>query len=58
MAKKSKGFAFQLSKEKLLECHNLSAKDKLDWLEEANNFINEALTKEQRDRWEIIKNQV
>ena len=36
---KNKEFAFRLSKEKLMKVKDLSPEDKLDWLEEANEFV-------------------
>ena len=40
------GFKYRYSEEKLREYMALSAKDKLDWLEEANRFTNKTLTPE------------
>ena len=40
------GFKYSCSEEKLRESMALSAKDKLDWLEEANRFTYKTLTPE------------
>ena len=53
-----KGFSFTLDKEKIRATYNLSAKDKLEWLEEANRFVNASMTPAKRNRWEKIKNGV
>jgi hypothetical protein len=56
--KDDKGFAFTLDKEKILSTYNLSAEDKLNWLEEANCFVNASMTPAKRKRWEKIKHGV
>jgi len=53
--KDDKGFAFTLDKEKILATYNLSAEDKLKWLEEANCFVNASMTPVKRKRWAKIK---
>jgi hypothetical protein len=53
-----KGFAFTLDKEKIRATYNMSAKDKLEWLEEANRFVNASMTPAKRKRWAKIKNGV
>ena len=45
-------YSYRLSKEKLREFLGSSAEAKLEWLEEANRFINEFLPSEKRKRWE------
>ncbi|MEW6675214.1 MAG: hypothetical protein AB1348_04265 [Nitrospirota bacterium] len=56
--KKEIMFSFRLSKEKLRECLGLSAEAKLEWLEEANKFVNEFVPPEKRKKWEkFIKQQ-
>lgn len=44
-------FAFHLSKEKLMEFRKLSAKEKLDWLEEANKFVADFVPEAKLKRW-------
>jgi hypothetical protein len=48
-------FSFRLSKEKLKEFQGLSAEAKLQWLEEANMFVNEFVSPEKLRRWEEFK---
>jgi hypothetical protein len=48
-------FSFRLSKEKLKEFHGLSAEAKLQWLEEANMFVNEFVSPEKLRKWEELK---
>jgi hypothetical protein len=48
-------FCFRISKEKLKEFRNLSAETKLQWLEEANMFVNEFVSPEKLRRWEDFK---
>ena len=56
--KKKVKYSYRLSKEKLREFLGFSAEAKLEWLEEANRFINEFLPSEKRKRWEeFIKQQ-
>jgi hypothetical protein len=50
--KKKVQYSHRLSKEKLRECLGFSPEAKLEWLEEANRFINEFLPSEKRKRWE------
>jgi len=45
-------YSYRLSKEKLREFLDSSPEAKLEWLEEANRFINEFLPSEKRKRWE------
>jgi len=45
-------FSFRLSKEKLREFQGLSAEAKLQWLEDANRFVNEFVSPEKRRKWE------
>lgn len=49
------GYGFTPDKEKILATYDLSAKDKLEWLQEANRFINASMTPAKRKRWEKIK---
>jgi hypothetical protein len=48
--KKKAQYSFHLSKEKLREFLSFSAEAKLEWLEEANRFVNEFLPSEKRKR--------
>jgi hypothetical protein len=57
-SKKKVRYSYRFSKEKLREFIGFSAESKLEWLEEANKFINEFLPSEKRERWEeFIKQQ-
>lgn len=51
-------FAFRVSKEKIKEFAKLSAEEKLNWLEDANNFVAAAVPDEKLKRWEkfIVRN--
>jgi len=53
--KKSKGFGFQLDREKILLYKDMPAWHKLLWLEEANRFCNKFVTGERRKIWEKIR---
>ncbi len=44
-------FAFRVSKEKIKEFSKLSAEEKLNWLEDANNFVAAAVPAEKLKRW-------
>jgi len=55
--KKIVQYSHRLSKEKLREFLGFSAEAKLEWLEEANKFINEFLPSEKRKRWEEFMKQ-
>jgi hypothetical protein len=50
-------YSHRLSKEKLREFLGFSAEAKLEWLEEANKFVNEFVPPEKRRRWEHLVNQ-
>ncbi len=50
-------YSHRLSKEKLREFLGFSAEAKLEWLEEANKFVNEFVPPEKRRRWEYLVNQ-
>ena len=52
MRRKKGGFSFTLSKEKLEQTCRLSPEMKLTWLEEANEFVYAALSREKRRKWE------
>ena len=52
--RKNRAFSFRLSKDKLREFYGLSAEAKLEWLEDANNFVNKFLSTEKRKRWEKL----
>jgi hypothetical protein len=45
-------FSFRLPKEKLKEFQGLSAEAKLQWLEDANTFVNEFVSPEKHRKWE------
>ena len=48
-------FSFRLSKEKLKEFQGISAEAKLQWLEEANRFVNKFVSPEKLRKWEEFK---
>jgi hypothetical protein len=45
---KRKGFSYTVSDEQIRKWRALSAEQKLEWLEQANAFINQALTPKRR----------
>jgi len=45
-------FAHQLTREQIEESRQMSAKVRLQWLEDANNFIITVLDKSKRIRWD------
>ena len=47
-----KGFSLALGREYLERTRNLTPEMKLEWLEEANEFVNKFVPKEKRERWE------
>jgi hypothetical protein len=49
--KRKAHFSFRLSKEKLKEFQGISAEAKLQWLEEANRFVNEFVSPEKLRKW-------
>jgi len=51
---KQSGFFHALSGERLSEFRDMSAKKKLQWLEEANDFVNKALGLKKRARFERV----
>lgn len=56
--KKKVLYSHRLSKEKLREFLGFSAEAKLEWLEEANKFVNEFVPPEKLGKWrEFIKQQ-
>ena len=48
-------FSFELDHEKIKQGLRLSPKERLDWLEEANHFLQKALTPKQKKIWEKIR---
>jgi hypothetical protein len=48
---RGKGFAFRIPPERLREFRALSAEEKLDWLEEANRFVADFVSREKMERW-------
>ncbi len=52
---KPDSYSFRLTPEKIREFKDLPAEQKLDWLEEANDFISIAVSKEKLERWNQIK---
>jgi len=49
-----KSFAFRPSTEALKHFKNASAEAKLNWLEEANRFVNEFVPAKKLERWNKI----
>jgi putative sterol carrier protein len=49
--KEKHAFAFRLSKEQIRALRGLSAEEKLDWLEEANRFVEDFVPEGKRQRW-------
>lgn len=49
------GFSYVVTDEQIRAWKALPAKDKLDWLEQANQFINKALTPERRQIMERFR---
>lgn len=53
---KKRDYAFRISKESLIAFSKLSAEEKLNWLEEANKFIEDLVPEEKLMRWEKFIN--
>ncbi|MCG2782650.1 MAG: hypothetical protein L6243_03580 [Candidatus Altiarchaeales archaeon] len=49
--KKKNSFALTMTRDKIRQSYKLSPVEKLNWLEEANEFINKALSPEKRRIW-------
>lgn len=54
MKKNFKGYSFKPSIKQLIELKNLSAEEKLEFLEEANEFISKFLTIEDIERFKKL----
>lgn len=54
----SRQYSFTPSIELLKELKCITAKEKLDWLEEANNFFSQFLTIEDIERYKKIRDRV
>ena len=54
LASKKKPFVFRLSAETLKQFKDAPAEAKLDWLEEANRFVNDFVPPEKLERWRKI----
>ena len=48
-------FVHRVSKEKIMEFMDLSAEEKLNWLEEANRFVSTFLDPERLKLWRKMK---
>ena len=48
----ARSFAHHLNTEKIKEFRSMSAKAKLEWLEEAHSFVRKFLDKKKRIRWD------
>jgi len=44
-------FVFRLTEDKLRECRNMTAEEKLRWLEEANAFVQKFVPADRLARW-------
>jgi hypothetical protein len=51
---KEKSFVFLPSTDTLMAFKDASAEDKLNWLEEANQFVNDFVSPEKLDLWKRI----
>ena len=51
---KNKPFAFRPSPETLRQFKDASPEAKLNWLEEANRFVNDFVPREKLERWKKI----
>ncbi len=52
---KTRGYSFRLTPDKIREFKDMPPEEKLDWLEEANDFIVIAVSPEKLQRWERLK---
>lgn len=50
-----KGYGFLPNIEYIKETMNLSAKEKLTWLQEANDFVNKFVSNEKLELWDKIR---
>ena len=51
---KKKPFAFRPSREALRQFKDVSSEEKLNWLEEANRFVNDFVPPQKLERWKKI----
>ena len=51
-------FGFRMTKEQIDRFRNLTAKEKLEWLQEINEFVNTFVPAQKRKRWEEYKNRI
>ncbi len=51
---RKKPFAFRPSLEALKQFKDVSPETKLNWLEEANRFVNDFVSPSKRERWKKI----
>ncbi len=52
---KNKPFSSHHSPETVKQFRDASAEDKLNWLEEANRFVNDFVPREKLERWRKIR---
>jgi hypothetical protein len=52
---KSRRFSFEIDKKRLIEFSQMPIAARLNWLEDANRFINSVAGKSLRKRWELIR---
>lgn len=53
---KRKGFSYKPSKENLEAFKGLSPEEKLQWLEDANGFVNNVLSQKKLTLWKKFRN--
>jgi hypothetical protein len=52
---KAQKFSFEIDKKRLIEFSKMTIAARLNWLEEANRFINSVSGGSIRKRWELIR---
>lgn len=48
-------FVFRLTEDKLRECRDMTAEEKLRWLEEANAFVRKFVPPQRLERWARLR---
>ncbi|MBU0687694.1 MAG: hypothetical protein KKB81_07645 [Candidatus Margulisbacteria bacterium] len=54
-AKASKGYSYTIDRKRLLEFAKFSIEDRLQWLEEANEFLNKVASPETKKMWQLFR---
>ena len=52
---KAQKFSFEIDRKRLIEFSKMTIAARLNWLEDANKFINSLSGKNIRKRWELIR---